>query len=277
MPTSYLPFMVSFAVLMTAGFLSADELTLSDGRVLDGEIISAADAEMVEIRVGAAGLSAVQRFARAQVVKQVYGDSPAQRAQKALAARRATLMAVPDVDAAAWWQLANDARTAANMSLAREAAMAVIARDRQHDGARRLLGQTRCNGVWMRANEAATARGQVWDDGAWITWNERQHRLAEAARMRAEAAESRRRFFASQSGVNVSVEPSVSVFTYGQGYVWPSGVVPYGRYWSAGGCPVGGIGGGYAGSGSTCNNGSNGFIAASGGGNSTRWAFRWGF
>src|SRR4051812_12569293 len=71
--------------------LRADVVTLDDGRVIEGEIVSAAGAAVLELKTASGGLVAVQRFDAVHVVKIERGPSARQQALSAIASERAAL------------------------------------------------------------------------------------------------------------------------------------------------------------------------------------------
>ncbi len=172
--------------------LPGDELYLTDGRVIEGEIISAADADVIDIRVGTAGLVAIQHFPRAKVQRVVHRVSARQTAMNEVQQQIDALSAKPDATAAEWWTLTRKLQERGESATARDLATRVVVLDRHHAEARKILGMVRHHGVWMRANEIATARGEVFFRGAWVTWAAQEDALADEARKREELAAHRK-------------------------------------------------------------------------------------
>jgi len=220
---SYLACLV-VASATAASALAADEVHLADGRVLDGEVVSAAGADPIDLRTAIGGMVVVQHFAASQVLRVVPGKSARQAGVEAIQAERKRLD--DQAGAEAWWQLTERARDLGEAVLARELAGEVITRDRQHAAARKLLGMTQYRGVWMRSHEAAAARGEVFHNGRWLGWDERERQLIEIARReedlrQARVADQSRREAAGYSYDGLAGYPAPTVvpgYNYGGGY-----------------------------------------------------------
>lgn len=178
--------------LVAAGLL-ADEITLQDGRVLEGDLLSEPGATEVVLRFRSGTMVAIQRFKADQVQSERRGLTPRQAALAALDARQAALGEAGE--ATAWWDLATAYRAQGEGAQAKACAQAVVARDPDHAEARALLGWVRHEDRWLRPAEAALARGDVWFRGRWTPVAERDAVLAEEARAatEAEARAERRR------------------------------------------------------------------------------------
>jgi hypothetical protein len=85
--------------------LEADEVYLRDGRVLEGEVISAPEAAVVDLKAGSGTLVAIQHFDRALVQRVTYGVSAREQALVDLRIRRAALAS--GGEAADWWALSH--------------------------------------------------------------------------------------------------------------------------------------------------------------------------
>jgi len=170
------------AAVSLAADLAADEVRLADGRVLEGEVVSAPEADIVDLRTGSGSMVVVQHFPRRQVVGITYGTSPRQKALASLQDDRVRLG--EDGTADEWWALAERARELGDSVAHRELAAETVARDRAHGPARKALGQIRQRGVWMKPHEAAVSRGEVLHQGRSMTWPEREAAVAQAARDR---------------------------------------------------------------------------------------------
>ena len=284
--------MAACLLLSASVDLPADEVYLKDGRVLEGEVVSPPGAAVLDLKVSAAGMLAVQHLDPARVVRVTYGKSARQRDTEALLADRAKLG--PDADAAAWWRLAERARALGDQVLARDLASETVARDRDHEEARKLLGMVRFRGVWMRPSEAATARGEVVFRGAFVSWAERERTLADEARRRQEQdvarkdrADQRRAEAAARAPAELYPETDLG---YSQPYrstYWNGYGTPYPGYpgyppvvvYPPGGYPGGGLPGQprppYRPYPPVLRGGSGVAITASGGGSSSAWSFSW--
>jgi hypothetical protein len=255
----------------------ADEIFLNDGRVIEGEIISAADADVINIRVGAGGLRAVQHFSRQQIRSIKYGVSSAQMKNEQLRNKYAELEKNEAATAQAWWELAEQLQNDKATALAKEAAVQVVQRDRDHAEARRLLGHTKYKGVWMRPSEAATARGEVFFRGQWVAWQVQQQILQDEAQRREDALAARKeRDEVRRQRLAAAAESSSSSFLlppplytssyYRSPYYNPTGAwrypILYGpTHFHTPHC--------------TTSSGSGWNISASGGGSHTAWSFNW--
>ena len=154
-------------LLWPMALVPGDVITLDDGSVLEGEIISAANAATIDLRVSAGGVEAVQHIDRHHVVRIEIGPSPHQRLLASLADQAQALGEQGSADA--WLSLARQALAAGEHALGRAYAQQAVLHDRHLVEARTLLGEVLQNGVWMLPREAAVARGEVFYDGHWIT------------------------------------------------------------------------------------------------------------
>lgn len=267
--------------------LTGDEIYLVDGRVIEGEVTSSPEAATVDVRSGAGSLVAVQHFERSKVLRIVYKTSPRQARLVELASRRAALSAEATADDC--YRLAVQFREAGETTQAKELAGEAVARDRQHPDARKLLGLTLYNGVWMRPNEIATARGEVFFDGRWLPFPEREAILLDQARRREEAVVARkaleeRRRVAALVAASTELHPPTTVGSSTFGYVTGNPYIPYHAvFWPGYTTPYGGYLGGYSG-GYTAGYSSGNYcpqptvsINASGGGSHHAWNFHWNF
>lgn len=166
-------------LLLVLSAACSAELTLVDGRVIEGEVISR-DAETVVVRSVSGSLSAVQRFPADQVLS-IRLEPSARRQQLDALGERQRLLADGGT-AAEWWELAQAYRSLGETIFARRCAQAVLHRDREQVEAARLLGLVRSHGIWMRSDEAAVADGKVFHEGRWLTWTQRERLLAERER-----------------------------------------------------------------------------------------------
>jgi hypothetical protein len=180
---------VAVATLLIAQ-LSCDEIHLADGRVVEGELTRTDDGGW-NLRQTQGSMSMELRLKAGDVVLVVPGLTANQKALAEIHALRAKLADLGSAED--WWNLAQRARSAGDLTLARELAGQVVDRDRRHEGARRFLGFCLESGVWMRPHEAAAARGEVFYNGRWMAWREREELLAaETARREAAKADAER-------------------------------------------------------------------------------------
>lgn len=249
--------------------MHADEVRLADGRVLEGEVVSKPDADIVDLRTGSGSLVVIQHFARAQILGITYGTSPRQKALDGLRADRKRLDDEGSPDE--WWALAERARELGDPIAHRELAAETVTRDRSHGPARKALGQIRQRGVWMRPNEAAVSRGEVLHNSRYMTWPEREAAVAQVARDREVAVARRaerdkeareRRIRAAAEAVAYYDAPTETILPgyHGSGYAHDCRVV----YW-----PV------VTGHTVVQHGGSGLTVAASGHNHNTSWGFTW--
>jgi len=272
------------AVLVTlatsvAGLL-ADEVTLTDGRVLEGEVISRPGADILDLRTGSSSLSVIQHFPRSQVASVSFGVSPRQKALEAIASDAKRL--ANGGTAEEWWALAERAREAGDSPYHRELATITVERNRNHAAARRSLGMIQYKGVWMRPNEAAVARGEVLYEGRYLTWADREeaihqaqlHReLVAARRAEQEKAAHDRRMRAAAEAAAYDPGPGSGIEIYSSAYsqgVYNPGSYYHSVYWPNLCQPVATP---YYNN--NCNSGSNLTIAATGSSGNSSWGLIW--
>jgi hypothetical protein len=141
------PFSAVLLIFTLCGLARGDEIYLSDGRVIDGVVVSSPDADIVDVRVGAGTLVAIQHFPKAKVQRVVYGISSRQTAINEVTKQIATLSTRKDVTASEWWSVARRLYDFGEISSAKELAARVVMIDRGHREARKLLGMTLYHGV----------------------------------------------------------------------------------------------------------------------------------
>jgi hypothetical protein len=154
----------------------ADQVLLKTGGEIKGEIVERrADAIVMEVGPGRITLpmSSVARVVSSATDLGLY------RARAASLAPR---------DVAGWLDLAAWAQGHGLATQAREAFERVLAVDSENAAAHVALGHVRLDGRWVGLEEANRARGLVEFEGAWLTPEEQQARLAQRA---ATADESR--------------------------------------------------------------------------------------
>ncbi len=169
--------------------LSADEVTLADGRVIEGDITSSAELKDVDIRTRSGGMSAVIHLKAADITKVTYGQTAHQKLLAAFDAKRAALTAASGSTAEQWWALAEQGRTLGENVAVRQIAQHVIELDGDWAAARTLLGFVKQDGKWMKPAEAAVARGEVFFRGKWVLAAQRDGVLADETRLEKDATE----------------------------------------------------------------------------------------
>jgi hypothetical protein len=275
-----LPGSLTLLLLGGMALVTADEVKLSDGRVLEGEVISRPGADVLDLRTGSSSLSVTQHFPSSQVVAVTYGVSPRQKALAAIAAEAKRLG--DGGSAEEWWALAERAREIGDSPYHRELAAITVERDRNHAAARRVLGMVKYKGVWMRPNEAAVARGEVFQDGHYMTWNDREeairqaqvHKEQVASRRAEQEKEARERRLRAAAEAAAYSDPGPGPGLYSSSSAYGAYAIPVGPayravYWP-GLCPTGnGMVYGNTRSGSILS------VSASGHSGSTSWSLNW--
>jgi hypothetical protein len=183
-------------LLLPLAVACGDVITLDDGSVLEGEIMSPANAAIIELRITAGGVQAIQHIDRHHVVRIDLGPSPHQRLLGTLLAKANALG--EQGSAEAWVALARQAMAADEHALARRYALEAVLRDRHQLEARALLGEVLQNGVWMLPREAAVARGEVFYDGHWMSWQAREDHLQQALKLAHDATVERDKLLAAE-------------------------------------------------------------------------------
>lgn len=246
------------AILGVLGVAGGDEITLRDGQVVDGEVVSPAGAEVVDVRIRAGGMEGIRHIPREQIASIRIGASPAQLKAAGLQARRDRLGTGGTAED--WWTLAQEAKRVGDQLQFRACVNEVLVRDRHHEAARRIIGHVQHRGLWMRPEEMAVACGQVRFRDQWVSWQDKERILADEARNRIAAMaqlDERRRVSAAIETAAYSVPATIQP-VYRAMY-WP------GAFMS---------GGAYSGN---CVGHPNGSIGMAGGGGNFRWRFNWNF
>ncbi|HEX3135647.1 MAG TPA: hypothetical protein VHX44_18945, partial [Planctomycetota bacterium] len=231
---------------------------------------------------------AIQHFPRTKVTRVVYGVSARQTAFSDLQHQVEALGKRTDARAADWWPLARRLQDRGETATAREVALRVVALDRDHVEARKLLGMVQYRGVWMKPNEAAIARGEVFFRGSWVTWNQQEQTLAEEARRREDQAVARKERDEQRRQARIAAAAAAETVanaaalqdTYVGGYYHSPYYNPFGGggWYYNGTYPGYGYGGGYPGGHPpVCGSGGGvgWHVGAVGGGSNHAWGFSW--
>lgn len=198
-------------LVVPAAAIPGDEIVLQDGRTLEGELLTPDDAPSIEIRVHEGGMVAIERFQRDEVVSIHHGRTPHEVALAAFAEAKRRLG--EGGSAEEWLALAHQAQALHDRAAVRACAQEAELRDRWATEAHRLLEEVVTNGIWMLPREAAIAQGLVFYEGQWMTWGERQRRIAaarEAAAADAAAAVERQHLVARTSGAPPTEDLGIS-------------------------------------------------------------------
>lgn len=269
--------------LLSVAVVPADEISLKDGRVIDGEVMSQPGEATVEIKTRTGGMTAVLHVKASEIVAIRYGKTEQQKKQEAFDAKRAVLAKQADSTAEQWWALAEEAKTLGDNPAFRQLAQAAIGRDADFAPAHAALGQVKQDGKWMKPAEAAAARGEVFFRGKWVQAGEREGVLAEEARVAKEAeakeakdherrladlelAKKESELRAAQAAERRANEPAPApVYSFGSYTPYPT-IIQNPYVWG-GNRPV------YPGPG--CNTGGGINLQANGQGNGFTWGFQY--
>jgi hypothetical protein len=169
---------LSAILLLAPAIMVADEVHLADGRVVDGDLRPAPGGGW-DLTVRQGDMVATHHLSPTDVVRVVHGPTRTETERAAIIAERQLLgvAAAPE----SLWRLAARARQVGDPSLARSLAEEVVDRERHHTEARKFLGFHMQQGVWMKPAEAATARGEIYHNGRWMTWLQREEYIAAEA------------------------------------------------------------------------------------------------
>jgi hypothetical protein len=194
----------SLLLLLPMALTPGDVITLDDGSVLEGVIVSQAGAAIIDLRVRAGGVEAIQHIDRHHVVRIEIGSSPHQLLLVSLAEQAQALG--EQGSAEAWLSLARQTMAAGEHALGRSYALQAVFHDRHLLEARTLLGEVLQNDVWMLPREAAVARGEVFYDGQWMSWPARARLLASARQAALDANQQRVKLLQAQRDQRLSQE-----------------------------------------------------------------------
>lgn len=178
----------SLVVLALPAPARADQLTLSDGRVVEGAVAKDGDVYRVASRFGEAEFAAkdVKAWAKGETVEAAWR-------------RRAASLAADDyagrASLAKW--LVDAGRTEEGSALAQ----AVVEADPENAAAHAVLGHVRHKGSWMTPDEARASDGLVRHGDTWYTPEEWARLDAD---QRAKADEADRALAARATTVNVN-------------------------------------------------------------------------
>lgn len=190
MKMSLIPLVVSslVALIGPASVALGDEIRMTDGRVIEGEITSTPEAKDVDIKTRSGGMTAVMHLKAADIAKITYGQTAQQKLLAAFDSKRAVLTTSGGT-AEQWWTLAEEGRTLGENVAVRQIAQRVIELDGDWAPARVMLGFVKQDSKWMKPAEAAAARGEVYFRGKWMQAAQRDGIVAEEVRIAKATAE----------------------------------------------------------------------------------------
>ncbi len=142
--------------LLLAGSAPADQVHLTNGKVMEGKARELADGRVqVELAFGTVTLPGdrVERIERGETLEELV---------------RETLKALPPSDTASRFDLAQWTRDQGAHTLSRQILEEILALDPNHAGARQALGFRLYEGRWVTEEAFRTARGEILYDGQWL-------------------------------------------------------------------------------------------------------------
>lgn len=163
-----------FLLLFASLSVRADVIYLRNGNRLEGEATRHPDGEVEIVSVGGS-----LRLPGAMVDRIEQGPT-----REALALAELETLASDDLGGR--FRIAEQLEESGASTLARAVLHEILRIDPDHAGARRALGQRRCDGEWLTEEECHERRDEVLYKGRWIP-------TADWARMEALALEARRR------------------------------------------------------------------------------------
>lgn len=211
--------------MMLLGSLSAAQVTLKDGRVLEGEIV-ASDTQQVRLKVRSGALTAVMYVARTDIVSM--DSALSERGKRIQTLREQRQDPEQKKDADKLWTIAEAFKTLEEPLEAKETARAILILDPDHLGARTVLGYQLYERKWLLEHEVYAAKGYVFTEGRWIS-KEESDRL-EAEREAAHKRELERKESAARArqaaAANTETFPSplngsLYIQTVPYPYPWP--------------------------------------------------------
>lgn len=212
-------------LMLILGALPAAQVTLKDGRVLEGEIVSS-DTAQVRLKVRSGALTAVIYVARTDIVSM--DSALSERGKRLQTLRDERQNPEQKKDAAKLWAIAEAFKTLEEPLEAKETARAILILDPDHLGARTLLGYQLYEGKWLLEHEMYATKGYVFTEGRWISKEEsdRQEAERESAHKRdlerkESAARARQAAAASAESVPSPLNGSVYIQTVPYPYPWP--------------------------------------------------------
>jgi hypothetical protein len=163
-------------LMLILGALPAAQVTLKDGRVLEGEIV-ASDTAQVRLKVRSGALTAVIYVARTDIVSMDAALS--ERGKRIQTLREQRQDPEQKKDAAKLWTITEAFKTLDEPLEAKETARAILVLDPDHLGARTLLGYQLYEGKWLLEHEVYAAKGYIFVENKWISREEADRLEAE--------------------------------------------------------------------------------------------------
>ena len=159
--------LLSLAGLNSVVLHAGDEVTLSNGLIIVGEVLTSDEADPIRVRVQEGSIKAILSYPATEVVAIARGANHKAAAIATLREELAQFAAIPPPNRQAWWQTILKFDNMDEQAEFKVAAQNFIAFFPNHALARKALGQELYNGEWLSAAEIKMAQGLSYYDGAW--------------------------------------------------------------------------------------------------------------
>lgn len=173
-PLCRLPFLF-IGTLLAMSLGHADTITLEDGRVIEGEIITPREADPISVRVREGSITAVFHYPQATIREIQQGPSERLQTIRKLRQQLQQTFGQAQPSAAAAWEIALEFRAMDEPLEFTAATRQVSEHFPDFPPARHALGQQLYDGEWLSEAEIKRRQGFLYYDGAWRSSEEIAH------------------------------------------------------------------------------------------------------